>query len=406
MVKNKFMFATGIENSYPTIQLPDGSTKRVDSMEKADHYRLWKEDFWLVKEMGLEFLRWGPPYFSTHTGPGQYDWAFSDEALRALDQLSITPIIDLCHFGVPDWAGNFQNPDWPRYFAEYARAFAQRYPTQKLYTPVNEVFIAATFSAKYGWWNERLSSDEAYVTAIKHLSMANILAMQAILEVQPEAVFIQSESCEYFHAEEPSEDCISKANFLNEKRFLPLDLAYGHEVSIAVYNYLRDHGMSRKEYYWFRENHVKKRCIMGNDYYMTNEHMVHADGTHNAAGEIFGYYIITQQYFERYRLPVMHTETNIREPYSVDWLKKQWALAHQLVKVGVPLVGFTWYSLIDQVDWDTALREDNNNVNELGLYDMNRKIRPVGEAYRYLVSHWKETLSNQAFGLFVTGPTH
>ena len=34
-----FMFATGIENSYPTIQLPDGTIKRVDEMEKTFHYR-------------------------------------------------------------------------------------------------------------------------------------------------------------------------------------------------------------------------------------------------------------------------------------------------------------------------------------------------------------------------------
>ena len=34
MPGTKFMFSTGIENSYPTIQLPDGTTKRVDEMEK------------------------------------------------------------------------------------------------------------------------------------------------------------------------------------------------------------------------------------------------------------------------------------------------------------------------------------------------------------------------------------
>ncbi|MEJ7684476.1 MAG: hypothetical protein WKG06_42845 [Segetibacter sp.] len=34
MLSEQFMFATGIENSYPTIQLPDGSTKRVDELEK------------------------------------------------------------------------------------------------------------------------------------------------------------------------------------------------------------------------------------------------------------------------------------------------------------------------------------------------------------------------------------
>ena len=55
------MFATGIENSYPTIKLPDGTTKRVDEMEKTFHYDHWKTDFQLVREMGIEFLRYGPP---------------------------------------------------------------------------------------------------------------------------------------------------------------------------------------------------------------------------------------------------------------------------------------------------------------------------------------------------------
>jgi beta-glucosidase/6-phospho-beta-glucosidase/beta-galactosidase len=227
------MFATGIENSYPTIQLPDGRTKRVDEMEKCGHYQRWKEDFHLVKEMGIEFLRYGPPYYSTHLGPGKYDWAFTDATFNMLAQLQITPIVDLCHFGVPDWIGNFQNPDFPQYFAEYARAFAKRYPTLQFYTPVNEIFIAATFSAQYGWWNERLSSDRAFVTALKHICKANVLAMHEILAIQPQATFIQSESTEYFHAEEP--DCLPLAFFLNQKRFLSLDLTYGFEVSVPMY---------------------------------------------------------------------------------------------------------------------------------------------------------------------------
>jgi len=35
------MFATGIENSYPNILLRDGTIKRVDEMEKTDHYNQW-----------------------------------------------------------------------------------------------------------------------------------------------------------------------------------------------------------------------------------------------------------------------------------------------------------------------------------------------------------------------------
>ena len=47
---------------------------------------------------------------------------------------------------------------------------------------MNEIFIAATFSAQFGWWNERLKTDRAFVTALKHLCQANVLAMHAILE--------------------------------------------------------------------------------------------------------------------------------------------------------------------------------------------------------------------------------
>lgn len=394
------MFATGIENSYPTIQLPDGKIKRVDEMEKARHYDYWRTDFELVKEQGIEFLRYGPPYYSVHAGPGKYDWSFTDEAFQLLKEMKIAPIVDLCHFGVPDWIGNFQNADWPVYFAEYAMAFAERYPWVKMYTPVNEIFVAALFSARYGWWNERLASETAFVTALKNLCRANLMAMHAIVKTTPDCVFIQSESSEYFHPEDPS--CGYQASFLNQKRFLSLDLSYGHPVSAVMYEYLLDNGMSREEYHWFMENFsdaLRVKCIMGNDYYITNEHIVHPDGSLSASGEIYGYYVITMQYFRRYRLPVMHTETNIAEPMAVDWLKKQWANAYRLKRDGMPLVGFTWYSLTDQVDWNSALREDKGVVNPLGLYDIDRRIRPVGKAYRHLIEEWKEVLANEHTGI-------
>src|SRR6185312_925111 len=221
------MFATGIENSIPTIN--HGKT-RVDEMEVCGHYERWREDFDCVQEIGINFLRYGPPIHKTYLGPHKFDWEFADVTFAELKRREITPIVDLCHFGLPDWLGNFQNPEFPRFFAEYAQAFARRFPDLQLYTPINEIFITAMFSAKYGWWNERLQSDYAFVTALKNLCKANVLAMQKILEVQPDATFIQSESSEYFHAMDPG--AINLARFLNQKRFLPLDLTYGYPLNV------------------------------------------------------------------------------------------------------------------------------------------------------------------------------
>jgi beta-glucosidase/6-phospho-beta-glucosidase/beta-galactosidase len=388
-----FMFATGIENSNPIVRSRAGTMRRVDEMAATGHYDRWREDFQLVRELGVEYLRWGPPYHLVHIAPGRYDWSFADQALAELQRLGITPIVDLCHFGVPDWIGDFQNEDWPGLFAEYARAFAQRYGWVRFYTPVNEIYVAATFSAHFGWWNECLTGDRAFVTSLKHLCKATLLAEDAIARVQSAALFIQSESTEYFHALEPGARAL--AAFLNARRFLPLDLCYGHEVRAKEYRYLTEGGLRPDEYDWFqsRGRMFKSRCIMGTDYYVTNEHSVAADGTITPSGEIFGYYVITKQYFERYRLPVMHTETNLDDAERAPaWLWKQWANLAQLKNDGVPIIGFTWYSLLDQVDWDTALRESNGNVNPVGLFDLDRKIRPVGEAYRRLVREWRDIL--------------
>ena len=120
---------------------------RAKLIDPALHARGWTEDLVLTKELGVRYLRYGPPYYRIHTGAGKYDWSWLDPVMKKMRRLQLIPIIDLCHFGVPDWIGNFQNPDFPELLAEYALAFARRYPWVRLFTPVNEMYIAAEFSA-------------------------------------------------------------------------------------------------------------------------------------------------------------------------------------------------------------------------------------------------------------------
>lgn len=65
----------------------------------------------------------------------------------------------------------------------------------------------------------------------------------------------------------------------------------------------------------------------------------------------------------------------------------------------MPVVGFTWYSLTHQVDWDSALQENAGRINELGLYDLDRKIMPVGIAYKRLMEQWENVVNEESFGL-------
>ena len=60
-----FMFATGIENSSPTI---DAGIVRVDEMETCGHYEVWRLDFEKVTELGIRFLRYGVPLHKVYLG--------------------------------------------------------------------------------------------------------------------------------------------------------------------------------------------------------------------------------------------------------------------------------------------------------------------------------------------------
>ena len=91
----EFGFATGIECSNPVIADENGDRVRRDLLDECGHYKRWREDLQLVKEMNIPLLRYGLPNHRIHLGPDRYDWSFADEALaeisraEALDPVSL-----------------------------------------------------------------------------------------------------------------------------------------------------------------------------------------------------------------------------------------------------------------------------------------------------------------------------
>jgi hypothetical protein len=184
---------------------------------------------------------------------------------------------------------------------------------------------------------------------------------------------------------------VRAAQFLNQRRFLSLDLLFGHDVSATAYTYLTRSGMTPDEYDSFAaDSMLNSHCIMGTDYYVTNEHILRPHGSTVGSGEIYGYYVITRQYFDRYRIPVMHTETNRDHRQATIWLWKQWMNLLRLREDGVPIIGFTWYGLLDMKDWDSALTRARGHVNRVGLYSLDRRPRKVAHEYKRLIQEYAD----------------
>ena len=188
---------------------------------------------------------------------------------------------------------------------------------------------------------------------------------------------------------------------MNARRFLSLDLNYGRRVDSEMYEYLMDNGMTREEYHFFLTHHLRQHCIMGNDYYITNEHRVAARRADLGGGRNLRILrrspgnITTATVFRSCipRPTWRRGQTVMKRPTGCG---RNGPTSCASATAASRSSGFTWYSLTDQVDWDTALREENGRVNPLGLYDLDRKIRPVGKAYQQLIQRWRQVLPTQS----------
>jgi beta-glucosidase/6-phospho-beta-glucosidase/beta-galactosidase len=377
-----FLFGTGIENSYP--RLPDG--RRVDEMAKTGHYDRWQEDFALVRELGIPALRYGPAYYRTNPAPGRYDWSSADDQMEWLRTSGVTVIADLCHFGVPDWMSGFNDPAFPVQFADYARAFARQYRFVHHFTPINEMYIAAKFSAMLGWWNEGLTGEAAFAATLRNVCLAHELAVEAIVAERPDALIVQAESFERYEPGDDSPGAAEQARFWNEVRFATLDLTFGRRPSPTVAALLARGGATTSDFAFFRERRAVRNRRLGLDYYATGEQVIDAAGAALPTAQRLGLAALARTYYQRYGVPLWVTETNRVTELAVEWLEEQWSQVRSLELSGVPVVGFTWFPLTDVVDWRHSLRLDRGDVDPIGLCDLNRVVRPVGRAFAALVA--------------------
>ncbi|HST07292.1 MAG TPA: family 1 glycosylhydrolase [Gemmatimonadaceae bacterium] len=371
-----FLFSTGIENGYPLL----ANGHRVDEMEQSGHHARWREDFGLAREIGARALRYGPAYYRTHVGPSKYDWSSADEPLNDLRDQGIELIADLCRFGVPTWLGGFQDPAFPVLFAEYARAFARRYPWVRYYTPVSEIFISASFSALRGLWNEALADEGAFAKAMRNLCMGHELAVEAILAERPDAVIIQSESIEHFHPVGKR----TRAQAARESAFkhLALDLTLGRSLPPGMGSFLNEHGVTSNDLSFFREKRGIGQRWLGIDFRGVREQRVPSSENFPTPRNAMGCRLLPAEYYSTHRTPLFHGETDRVGPDAVEWLSAQWEDVTELRAAGIPVFGFLWFSLTDRVNPQHGERPELRS----GLYDRGGQIRPVGVAYKDLIA--------------------
>lgn len=389
-----FIWAGGIEDTF--IIDPHGTTgKRLEEYELIGHYQRWREDARRAASLGISALRWGIPWYRVEEVRGRFQWGWIDEVVAFLaEELRVDPIIDLIHYGTPPWLpAALLDAEFLPAFRDYVTAFAERYRGRIRYaTPFNEPYTAAEFSGRRGDWPPYRRGDEGFIAVMLAASRAASEASRILASHGYTTIHV--EVATGVLAGSSADDEAARAITLQNE--LSWDLITGRvDAQHPLCGWLIAHGAGEKELSWFRDNRASID-ILGVNYYPQWSYLVTWTGSdgRRASLPISGGPTLLQEHLRRfwrkYHLPMMITETSVR---GMIWEKNAWLLASTAVVAalrteGIPIMGYTWFPLIDMVDWEYRNQPGDKSdfLMDVGLWTMNREERPCVQTYRAIIA--------------------
>lgn len=399
-----FIWAAGIEDTFVPHERP--GHRALDEYALMGHYDNWQADLDLCSALGLDAVRWGIPWYKVEPEPGLFDWSWTDQVIPYIvNDLGVTPIIDLMHYGCPFWMKrSFAEPRYPQLVARYAAAVAERYSHLiKWYTPLNEPIITSLMCGMRALWPPYHRGERGYLRLMIQVAKGIVETVKAIREIDPDSIMVHVEATGLTRA--GREDLLSLAREEMYRGYLCYDLISGRlSHDHILFSWLLRHGVAADDLKNLAENPIDLDLLGMNFYPQWSTRQIFLDKRGRVAfretepeGDGFGELIC--HYYERYRVPIMITETSAvgSDDIRLKWLHKSLESIKELRGSGVPVVGYTWFPLFTMIDW--RYRFGNEPLDryylELGLYRLGTQ---PGEP------RWVETPLVSEFRKFVTSP--
>ena len=398
-----FIWASGIENTFVPQTRP--GHRALDEYQLMGHYEHWREDLALARDLGLGALRWGVPWYRVEPLPGEFDWRWTDQVIPYMvEELAITPIIDLMHYGCPFWMRHeFINPDYPQAVGAYAAAFAERYKhLVSWYTPFNEPLIAAMMCGGRGAWPPYLRGDRGWVRVLLQFVSGMITTVSALKAVQPDAKIVHVEATGISRGWDLALD--REVGHHRDRSFLAFDLLTARVTpEHPLYGWLLNNRANEHELAEIAQKPMPIDVMGLNFYPQWSTHEVYTNAGGKLARRLIekdgsGFAEMVEGFYRHYGVPIMITETSAKGGHEerLAWLDSSLAAVKKLRGEGVPVMGYTWFPLFTMVDWRYRwgrLPVDKYYL-DLGVYTLNT----TGSGPRWLetplLAHFRDYVRN------------
>lgn len=349
-----------------------------DILGTTKHIEHWREDLTRLLNAGITSLRYSIPWHRIEPEPGHFDWSWVDGPLTFMRDSGMHPVLDpLHHTSFPHWlTDGFLNPSFPALYERFLDRLSRRHPWARDYTVFNEPLPTTLFCSYTGMWYPHRASDREFVCMALRVAEA-ICRGTECLRRNVAAHFTHVETGEHHSAlDKRSVDWV---HFANARRFLITDLILGRVTrDHELYPYLIANGATDRVLDAFT---ARPACIdiLGLDYYLHSEMAWRWSAEKHRPDPVavvpvpLGFASVAEHYVERYRLPIMLSETNIVGTVHerIAWLKLMESECEELVLSGFDFRGFCWYPSIDSTDWLHACTRLTGTLDRQGIWSLH-----------------------------------
>ena len=309
-------------------------TGQIDVLHATEHDVRAHDDYRLLAQADVRTVRDGLRWHRIERTPGFYDWSSFLPMLHAALATGTQVIWDLCHWGVPEGLDPF-SPEFITRFEQFAGAAARFIREQTdvipFFCPVNEISFWSWIGGDRGVffpYAQRRGSELK-----RQLASASIAAVHAVRTVDPRARFLQCEPIIHIAGEHKKRHSRVAAARHTASQYEAWDMIAGRLAP---------------------ELGGSEDCLdlLGCNYYWNNQWIHKGEVMPIGHPQHRPLHRMLLDLHERYRRPLVLSETGAESESAVGWLGMVCAEAREAMRRGADVQGICLYPVMDYPGWD------------------------------------------------------
>jgi hypothetical protein len=323
--------------------------KRIDVAASSRHLEFLRQDYERLLAIGIRTVREGVRWHVVEPAPGVYNLASAESLYEAAACAGIEIVLDLMHFGWPDFIDIFSHdfvPAFRKMAARVARMLKRRGLERPFIIPINEISFLSWAGGDAGAINPHASGRGPELKL--QLARAAIGACEIFREELPGTRLLSAEPAIHIFGREDVPGDALDAERCRLAMFEAWDMLLGRALPELG---------GRAEYI----------DVIGVNYYDRNQWVHHGGTVWRGDRQYRPFHSILQEVWHRYAKPLWISETGTENDERAPWLDYIAAETAIALRQGVPLEGICLYPIVNHPGWD----DDRHCCN--GLYDYAEK---------------------------------